>query len=72
MAFTIRDFDDLIRLLDERPEWRDALRRRVFTDELIELPRVTRELADAQIQSLDQLTQRVDQLAQKTDELIEV
>ncbi|MCS7056270.1 MAG: hypothetical protein NZM18_08900 [Thermoflexales bacterium] len=79
MAFTVRDFDDLIRLLDERPEWRDALRRRVFTDELIELPRVTRELADAQIQirrdldvlaqRLDQLTQRVDQLAQRLDQL---
>jgi hypothetical protein len=38
MAFTVQDFDDLLHLLDERPEWREALRRRVLADELLELP----------------------------------
>jgi hypothetical protein len=27
MAFTVSDFRDLIRLLEEHPDWRDELRR---------------------------------------------
>lgn len=74
MPFTVQDFDDLIRLLDAQPEWREALRRRVLGDEWAELPRAMRRLADAQAQTeqaLAQLTQRIDQLAQKVDALVE-
>ena len=35
---TINTIEDLIRLLDENPEWREALRDRLLTRELIELP----------------------------------
>jgi hypothetical protein len=35
MAFSVEDFQDLIRLLQERPEWRADLRRLVLTDELL-------------------------------------
>jgi hypothetical protein len=38
MAFSVEDFQDLIRLLQERPEWRADLRRLVLTDELLALP----------------------------------
>ena len=48
MAFNIEDFQDLIRLLQERPEWRADLRRLVLTDELLALPELVRELAEAQ------------------------
>ncbi|MCS6964466.1 MAG: hypothetical protein NZM16_10530 [Thermoflexus sp.] len=48
--FTVRDFEDLIRLLDQRPEWREALRQRILTRELLELP--------AQIQALRAETER--------------
>ena len=34
----INTIEDLIRLLDENPEWREALRDRLLTRELIELP----------------------------------
>jgi hypothetical protein len=38
MAFTVEEFRDLLRILDERPEWRAELRRLVLTDELLALP----------------------------------
>jgi len=48
MAFTVEDFRDLMRLLEERPEWRAELRRAVLTDELLALPELVRALAEAQ------------------------
>jgi len=38
MPFTVEDFRDLIRIVEERPEWRADLRRLVLTDELLALP----------------------------------
>jgi hypothetical protein len=48
MPFSVEDFQDLIRLLQERPEWRADLRRLVLTDELLTLPELVRELVQAQ------------------------
>ncbi len=48
MAFTISDYDDLVRLLEEHPEWRTDLRRLLLADDILELPRIVRELAEAQ------------------------
>ena len=44
--FSVQDFHDLIRILEEHPEWRSELRRLVLTDELLQLPRAVKELAD--------------------------
>ena len=60
MSFTVDDFQDLIRLLGERPEWRAELRRHVLSDELLELPALVRGIAE----QLAALTARVDQLAE--------
>lgn len=38
MPFTVEEFHDLVRLLEQRPEWRAALRRLVLSDELLALP----------------------------------
>lgn len=38
MNTTIHTIEYLIRLLDDNPEWADALRARLLTRELIELP----------------------------------
>ena len=38
MAFTVRDFRDLVELLEQHPEWRAELRRLVLTEELLALP----------------------------------
>ena len=38
VAFTIADVRDLVRLLDERPEWRAEVRRQLLTDEFLAMP----------------------------------
>ncbi len=52
MSFTVENFRDLIRLLEEHPEWRAELRRLVLTEELLSLPerldRLTRAVEGAQ------------------------
>ena len=47
---TINNIEDLVRILDENPEWLEAVRTRLLTRELLELPQVVADL-----------TQRVDQ-----------
>ncbi|MBI3304578.1 MAG: hypothetical protein HYZ72_21145 [Deltaproteobacteria bacterium] len=67
MPFTIEEFHDLVRILEERPEWRVELRRLVLTDELLSLPeqlaelrvhseRRFRELIEAQSRTTAQVT----------------
>lgn len=46
MAFTVDDFQDLVSLLEQRPEWRAQLRRLVLTEELLALPATTAGLAE--------------------------
>ena len=42
---TVNTIEDLIRILDERPEWNEALRTRVLSRELLELPQAFAEFA---------------------------
>lgn len=44
MPFSVEEFHDLVRLLEERPEWRREIRRLVLTDELLALPAQVAEL----------------------------
>jgi chromosome segregation ATPase len=63
----IQDMDDLLRQLRQHPEWRDALRREILTEELLSLPQIVRELAEAQKHTeerLGALTVRVEELAE--------
>ncbi len=60
MAFTVKDFADLRRVLVTHPEWRVELRQLVLTDDLLTLPAIVRELAQAQKRT----EQRVEELAQ--------
>src|SRR2546423_5280911 len=67
MAFTVQDFHDLVALLTQHPEWRAELRQLVLTEELLALPQIVRDLAEAQQrteQQIAQLTQQVTQLAE--------
>jgi methyl-accepting chemotaxis protein len=59
VPFTVEDFQDLVRLLEQRPEWRAELRRLVLSDELLTLPDIVRALAAAQ----ERTEARLDQLA---------
>ena len=63
MAFTVRDFHDLVAILEQHPEWRAELRRLVLTEELLALPQVMRELVDAQ--------QRTEQRLERTEQRLE-
>jgi hypothetical protein len=65
MAFTVEDLNDLIELIRQHPEWRDAVRREVLTRELLELPLIVERLAER----MDQLATRTEQLAVRMDEL---
>ena len=46
MSFTVEDFEDLLRLLYERPEWQERLRRAIMPPELFRLPALVEELAE--------------------------
>jgi DNA repair exonuclease SbcCD ATPase subunit len=45
MALTVKDFEDLLRILDRYPHWREELRRRILLEELEQLPRAHRRLS---------------------------
>lgn len=45
MPFTVEDFFDLARLLEQRPEWRAELRRLLLPDEVLSLPQTIQALA---------------------------
>lgn len=66
MAFTVSDFRDLVELLEQKPQWRQELRRLVLTDELLDLPRLVGELVEAQKRTDAAIAQLVE--AQKRTE----
>jgi cell division protein FtsB len=72
MPFELRDFQDLIRLLREHPDWREELRALLLTQELLTLPGLVRELAETVAHlagRMDQLTETVAHLAVRLDQL---
>jgi hypothetical protein len=64
MAFTVQDFHDLVALLTQHPEWQAELRRLVLTEELLALPQIVRDLAEAQQRTEQQVAQLISQVAQ--------
>jgi chromosome segregation ATPase len=77
MSFTVEEFHDLVRLLEQHPEWRAELRRLVLSEELLSLPDLVRELAHAQQRTeerLEAVSVRLEQLAEaqrRTEERLE-
>ncbi len=74
MAFTVRDFEDLLRILEEKPEWQQRMRQAILTRELLELParfeqlvEMVKELVEAQRRT----DARVEALAVQVAELVE-
>jgi len=66
VGFTVSDFRDLVELLEQKPQWRQELRRLVLTDELLDLPRLVAELVEAQKRTDATIAQLVE--AQKRTE----
>ena len=70
----INTIEDLFRVLDENPEWMEALRARILTKELLELPEKHANLTEtvnALATSVDALTERMNALTERMDVLTE-
>jgi hypothetical protein len=63
MPFTVAEFHDLVRILEEHPEWRAEIRRLVLTDEILTLPELVRDLIRAQHRTEEQVAHLDDRLA---------
>ncbi|MCX8062758.1 MAG: hypothetical protein N3D16_09250, partial [Anaerolineales bacterium] len=68
MAFQVSDYHDLVRLLQQHPEWREELRHLLLTPDVLELPQAVRELVEAHKRAEERLTR----LEQSVAELVEV
>jgi len=67
MAFTVRDFHSLVRILEQRPEWRAELRRLILSEDLLTLPQVVRGLSE----KVAQLAEAQERTTRKVEELAE-
>ena len=67
MAFTVSDFNDLLHLLAENPQWQVELRRHIVSEDLAALPGIVRELAEAQ----NRAEQRLERLEGIVRDLVE-
>ena len=61
---TINTIEDLLKLLDEKPEWLEELRSRILTRDLLELP----DRVDRLSESIDRLSQVVENFVAATNE----
>ena len=69
MGFSVQDFHDLVRLLEAHPEWRAELRRLLLSEELLELPRLFRELV-AKVDALAEAQARTEERVTRLEEAI--
>ncbi len=61
-AMTINTMQDLVRVLDEHPEWAEALRVRLLTRELLELPQRLADFVAAANQRFEAIEARLDRV----------
>ena len=66
---TINTIEDLIQLLDDNPHWVEALRVRLLTRELIELPEKFAAFAEATNQRFDRIEERLDRGDERMDRI---
>jgi outer membrane murein-binding lipoprotein Lpp len=46
MAFTVREFHDLVEIMETQPVWRAEMRRLILTDDILNLPQEIRALSE--------------------------
>ena len=66
---TINTIEDLVRLLDEHPQWLDAVRARLLTRELIELPQTLARFAAGTNERFDGVDQRFVEVDKRFDKV---
>ena len=64
---TINTIEDLIRVLDENPEWVEALRSRLLSRELLELPGKFAQFVETTSKRFDAIERRMDNSDQRFD-----
>ena len=64
---TINTIEDLFRVLDENPQWLEALRARLLTRELLELPEKFAQFVAATEQRFDKVEQHLGNVEQRLD-----
>ena len=73
-AATINTIEDLVRVLDENPEWLEALRARLLTRELLEMPQKLAAFAEAterQFEAIDRRFEAIDRRFEAIDRQFE-
>ena len=69
MPFTVEEFRDLVRILEEKPEWRAELRRLVLTEELLSLLEQVAALRAETERRFQEMAATVDKLAREVARL---
>src|SRR3972149_9397232 len=69
MSCSVEAFHDLLRLLEERPEWRVEIRRVVLTEDLLRLPEELARARQETEQRFQELAARIDALGARIDAL---
>lgn len=59
MAITLADLPELVRLLEQHPEWREALRLVLLGEELLTMPQLLRQVIETQHQLVEQVAEIV-------------
>jgi len=73
MAFTVEDFEDMLRILERNPEWQERMRRAILSRELLELPERLLSLVQQLIESDARNSEQIAELTrtvQRHDEAI--
>ena len=65
---SINNIEELVRLLDERPEWSEALRTRVLTRDLLDLPATVGQRFTQVDDQFARMSAAIERLAERTDE----
>ena len=65
----IDTIEDLMRILDDHPEWLEAMRMRLLTRELIEMPQRLAEFAASTNERLEKVEGRLDRVEVRLDRL---
>ncbi len=66
---TITTIEDLLQVLDEHPQWLEALRARLLTRELLALPERFAAFVDTTNQRFEQVDQRFEQIDQRFEQI---
>ena len=69
---TINTIDDFLQVLDENPKWVEALRARLLSRQLIELPEKFAQFIEATDKRFERLEQRLDRFIEATDKRFEM